>query len=117
MELWIRSQDKETLKLAEMLDIYDLSDSEGQCWAIEECGTTIGYYKSKKRALEVLNEIQNKIQTLLYLKPKCILETKILEAAKDYYEDLNDKEFITCDNNFEIIPFSTNVIVYEMPEE
>ena len=41
MELWIRSQDKETLKLAEMLDIYDLSDSEGQCWAIEECVATI----------------------------------------------------------------------------
>lgn len=117
MELWIRSQDKETLKLAEMLDIYDLSDSEGQCWAIEECGTTIGYYKSKKRALEVLDEIQSKIKTLLYLKPSCMLNLEDIVAAKAYFENLNKQEFITCDTNFEIIPISTNTIVYEMPEE
>jgi hypothetical protein len=28
MELWIRSQDRETLRLAEMLDIYELEDDE-----------------------------------------------------------------------------------------
>ncbi len=117
MDLWIRSQDKETLRLAEMLDIYDLSDDEGQCWAIEESGTTIGYYKSKKRALEVLDDIQQKIKTLLYLKPNCLLNLKDIEVGKEYFEKLNQQKFITCDNNFEIIPISTNIIVYEMPKE
>lgn len=117
MELWIRSQDKETLKLAEMLDIYDLSDDEGQCWAIEESGTTIGYYKSKKRALEVLDEIQQKLKNLIYLKPNTLLKLEELKAAKEYFEQINKQEFVTCDCNFEIIPFSTNVIVYEMPKE
>ena len=106
MELWIRSQDKETLKLAEMLDIYDLSDNEGQCWAIEECGTTIGYYKSKERALEVLDEIQELI------KPK-IIATQYQCAI----EDNKKSEFNLIMNpvKTEIQEFST--IVYEMPKE
>lgn len=126
MDLWIRSQDKEILVKANALYVM-----ENQIWNEvpfyenhKKIGLTItghnhrlAQYKSKERALEILNEIQNKIKTLLYLKPTCILETNKIEAAKHYYEDLNDKEFITCDNNFEIIPFSTNVIVYEMPEE
>lgn len=89
MELWIRSQDKETLKLAEMLDIYDLSDNEGQCWAIEECGTTIGYYKSKKRALEVLDEIED------------LIMGKTLEKHINKFDTYN----------------SEKIKVYEMPEK
>lgn len=60
MELWIRSQDRETLKQAYHLDIYSLLDSEiDNYWYIEESGTDLGVYNSKERALEVLDEIQN----------------------------------------------------------
>lgn len=71
MELWIRSQDKE--KLIKCNDIAISTDSED--------GKTIGYkivgyfdknteyedlgiYETKERALEVLDEIQNKINLI-----------------------------------------------------
>lgn len=113
MDLWIRSQNK-----TDLVNVHNIYITDSGFIRTNRDGFEIflGKYSSS-RALEVLDEIQNKIKTLLYLKPTCILETSKIEAAKHYYEDLNDKEFITCDNNFEIIPFSTNVIVYEMPEE
>ena len=64
MELWIRSQDKERLILAQNLDIYDctLEDDEEEHWWIEESGIDLGEYTSKERALEVLDEIEEHIQ-------------------------------------------------------
>ena len=62
MDLWIRSQDKELLMLINTLAL-----------AEDEIGSIIGYgidgkmkskigeYKTKERALEVLDEIQRKI--------------------------------------------------------
>ena len=108
MELWIRSQDKETLKLAEMLDIYDLSDNEGQCWAIEECETTIGYYKSKKRALEVLDEIQN------ILKPQMKVITHSIEQ-KEFLNYSSDVIIQPSLNELQIQQADT--WVYQMPEK
>ena len=67
MELWIRSQDKETLRLANMLDIYDGSVDEEKCFVIEESGVDLGSYKTKERALEVLDEIQQLIEDLQYM--------------------------------------------------
>jgi len=64
MELWIRSQDKEFLTLAQQLDIYNgtLPDDEKENWYIEESGNDIGEYTTRERALEVLDEIQDEIQ-------------------------------------------------------
>ena len=56
MDLWIKSQDKEVLILANHLDIYQIDEN---VYAIEESGVDLGTYKSKERALEVLDEIQN----------------------------------------------------------
>ncbi len=60
MDLWIRSQDKEILILASHLDIYHVDKN---VYAIEESGVDLGNYKSKERALEVLNTIESCIQT------------------------------------------------------
>ena len=105
MELWIRSQDRETLKQAYHLDIYSLLDSEiDKCWYIEESGTDLGVYNSKERALEVLDEIQN------ILKPKMILKS-------------NGGAYTLGDNNLHIVNPTYETIeqldtyVYEMPEE
>ena len=112
MELWIRSQDKEVLVKINNIWVNEnviYTDSYPDMW--------LGAYKSEKRALEVLDEIQKKIKMLIYLKPNTLLKLEDLKAAKKYFEQINKQEFFTCDSNFEIIPFSTNVIVYEMPKE
>lgn len=63
MELWIRSQDKQTLIKAEHLDIYNAGiEDEEPCYVIEECGVDLGSYETLKRAIEVLDEIQNGIE-------------------------------------------------------
>lgn len=53
--MWIRTQDKETLLNVNCIDVYNLNKNE---WIIEACGNDLGTYKSKERALEVLDEIQ-----------------------------------------------------------
>lgn len=60
MELWIRSQDKEVL--TRVIDIWKDAD-KNEIWskssfAIKNC---LGIYKTKERAIEVLDEIQNKL--------------------------------------------------------
>lgn len=118
MELWIRSQNKkQLLKVNDGLYIANgFSDTDDTFIGIKNIGH-IGRYNSELRALEVLDDIQNKIKTLLYLKPKSLLGINEIKAGKKYFEKLNGIDFITCDNNFEIEPITTNVIVYEMPEE
>lgn len=70
MDLWIRSQNKETLLKVEkacIVEVYKATTSRGTIlpsikptgkYKIEDGKQTLGEYKSKKRALEVLNEIQ-----------------------------------------------------------
>ena len=66
MELWIRSQDKDILVKVDSLLIDDNNnDIYTQCWVGVNLETyTLGKYKSKERALEVLDEIQHRLITL-----------------------------------------------------
>lgn len=57
MELWIRTQDKECLMKVDRIDISDNNTIMANGFEI-----WLGAYKSKERALEVLDEIQNHIQ-------------------------------------------------------
>ncbi len=61
MELWIRSQDRDYLEKVEK--IYFWKVSHGQ-YAIEGNGE-LGRYKTEKRALEVLDEIQRLMKASL----------------------------------------------------
>lgn len=56
--MWIRTQNKESLLEISHLDVYSLSENN---WTIEDCGNDLGTYKSKERALEVLDDIQSRI--------------------------------------------------------
>ena len=59
MELWIRSHDKENLiQIKNPICVYDnkIIYKESASYTI-----TIGEYKTKERALKVLDEIQNKL--------------------------------------------------------
>lgn len=60
MNLWIRSQDRRTLLKANRIDV---DDTDIICWDNDyRCSETyMGKYKSQKRALEILDEIQYKI--------------------------------------------------------
>ena len=63
MELWIRSQDKDILVKVDSLLIDDNNnDIYTQCWVGVNLETyTLGKYKTKERALEILDEIQQLI--------------------------------------------------------
>ena len=61
MELWIRSQDKERLTTINDLRIYYASKEK--VWVIVDCDD-LAYYKTKERALEILDEIQKKINLI-----------------------------------------------------
>lgn len=58
MELWIRSQDKEDFIKVEHLGVYN---EKIYANGYEDNGYCIGIYKTKERALEVLDEIQKYI--------------------------------------------------------
>ena len=91
MDLWIRSQDREVL--TKVIDIYKQADTN-EIWAysdrvIKNC---LGFYETKERALEVLDEIQD------YIENRC--STKLI----------NDINSITYET-------TTRGNVYEMPKE
>lgn len=61
MELWIRSQDKTFLRKVNIIGIVEGRDF----WGIEDnFRVSFGKYKTKERALEILDEIQNKINLI-----------------------------------------------------
>lgn len=66
MELWIRSQDKTKLVKIDNISYLDMSDDyEKEVHSLfNDCKGILGVYKTKNRALEVLDEIQNKINLI-----------------------------------------------------
>lgn len=92
MELWIRSQDKKILEKCE--DLFSAYYSSKKSYAIcsHKNMVTLGLYKTEKRALEVLDEIQNMIhyeynfENLTYEKADLILKGKIVENIVKFYE-------------------------------
>ena len=101
MELWVRSQDKENLiPIKNPICVYDnkIIYKESASYVI-----TIGTYKIKERAIEVLDEIQN------ILKPQLIIKDsgKIIGS----FEDTIVREGAT----YELKELST--YVYQMPKD
>lgn len=64
MELWIRSQDKTALIKTEDIRLYYMKanapENATEIW-LKDRNVPVGIYKSKERALEVLDEIQKHI--------------------------------------------------------
>jgi hypothetical protein len=106
MELWIRSQQKTNLY---KIDNINMDDNDYTLYYQLSWGQIeLGTYKSKERALEVLDEIQN------ILKPVIITT----EYECDIKDNLRDKTHF----NLEMKPKKTEIqqitsYVYEMPEE
>lgn len=94
MELWIRSQDKEVITKINISLIYWKDVDNSNCIVKKDSATsysTLGVYATKERALEVLDEIQNR------MKETGNLPSNIIDVSKQVF----------------IPPF----MIYEMPEE
>jgi len=95
MELWIRSQDKCTLEKITYLSVGGTYRNE---ILADDC-CSIGKYKSKERALEVLDEIQ-----------KTIINNEVIRIIMPNVKDMRGNEELYKENVF-------NTMVYEMPKE
>ena len=106
MELWIRSQDKTILQKVDNLLISDGDNVEGTFNIYTNSlpvQNVLGEYKTKERAIEVLDEIQNILKTQLIIKDS----GKIIGS----FEDTIVREGAT----YELKGLST--YVYQMPEK
>ena len=106
MNLWVRSQNKEDLiPIKNPICVYDnkIIYKESASYII-----TIAEYKTKKRAIEILDEIQD------ILNPKYILDTSSIKPDGGFYEE-NGVILQNYNANAEIKELST--FVYEMPKE
>ena len=106
MDLWIRSQDKKHLMKSEAILYEKTGTGYGLRAFTKNYDFNIANYKTKERALEVLDEIQN------ILKPKILVRRN----------DNNDKVLlgalqkgVTQKIDMEFKELST--YVYEMPKE
>ena len=92
LELWIRSQDRERLIKAENLYISKNNKNEEDLeYKIsnyyQEIFATIGVYKSKERALEILDEIQDKMRDRYILQGSSVYPTPnvvVYEMPKEW---------------------------------
>ena len=112
MDLWIRSQDKESLTKVSNISLKEIRKpftNELDCYGI---GTyydnlqVLGKYTTKKRALEVLDDIQSILTIKLTYKPVVQEEYNMLYPYK---------HFEKVDDNMEIKELST--FIYQMPKE
>ena len=103
MELWIRSQDKTNLMLAKDIVV---SDGNIKVYKDTELCTTVAMYKTKERALEVLDEIQKILMPMIHYEP-------IIRKKANYSLSYVQTEQIG--SKVEIQELST--YVYEMPKE
>ena len=91
MELWIRVQKNKKLiqGLFKADNLFVDTDIDNK-WCIQQSGDTLGIYKSKQRALEILDEIHQRL-----------IDLQTLEITSDFYK--------VCKRNLDN--------VYEMPKE
>lgn len=108
MELWIRSQDGERLTRCYDLRMYYAKEED--LWVIESCDD-LGCYKTRERALQVLDEIQNILQPRVYVKAPSIVN------PKDMIEDLTNNICLHTTQQVEMELKQAGQFVYQMPKE
>lgn len=102
MKLWIRSQDK--MKLIPINDeLYIPNSRTGEDFGVFYRETMLGYYKTKERTLEVLDEIQN----IIYIN-------KLFNADINAFKKSLEIEGYT---EKEISKALKTISTYEMPKE
>lgn len=110
MELWIRSQDRQSLIKVNKVCFERNVDDKPTIYGYENYDNyeRLGIYKSKKRALEVLDEIER----LLMPKVKVIHNKIEARTLRDFSKEVIIEPTI---EDIEIIEASS--YVYKMPKE
>lgn len=111
MDLWIRSQDRDELIKAD--NIYITTCNEG--WAIRS-GIILGKYRTRERALEILDEIQKKMVQTFLLKENEPIKRKEIDYLCSYYRR-KEINVVEVPNGIELESINKDIMVYEMPEE
>lgn len=116
MDLWVRSQNKKFLVKANELSVQTMSDGE----YIYNGNAPLGKYDTRKRCLEILDEIQTEIQKansniLIWQNSKPLQENEM----KEINEQLQKYNIISTPNDvkIEFVPKGSQVIIYQMPEK
>lgn len=91
MSLWIRSQDRKRLVKCEQIIIIEFTDKT-ECEIFSSIEVKLGTYKNLERAIEVLDEIQDRMV-------KCTFIKKINGLGEE----------------LDLIP--NNLLIYQMPKE
>lgn len=107
MNLWVRSQDKRILQKVDNIFL-DANYGNKRISTYDGDNTELGAYKTKERALEILDEIQN------ILRPKYILDSSSIKPDGNFYVE-KGMIFQKYDANAKIEELST--FVYQMPEK
>ncbi|MDD7754021.1 MAG: hypothetical protein PUJ51_05885 [Clostridiales bacterium] len=104
MNLWVRSQDKRILQKVDNIFL-DANYENKRISTYDGDSVELGTYKTKERAIEVLDEIQMLLQPTIEYKPI---------VQEEYNPAYKYKHFVKVDDNIEIKELST--FVYQMPE-
>ena len=105
MDLWIRSQNKEDLIKASHIYIQD-----DFIRVADKGNAIIGKYKTKERALEVLDTIQNILQPVIYTH-----EPEI--NYDDLASSITGQFVVQSSQKMEMELKQAGQFVYQMPEE
>lgn len=106
MELWVRSQDKNSLLNCKIIFVEEF---RGQFRLYcNDCGT-LGKYDTKERCLEILDEIQKLL--IKNSDPLVLIENSVDDR------DIQDGAIIECSPKEKAKVFQKSVLVYEMPEK
>ena len=106
MNLWVRSQDKRILQKVDNIFL-DANYENKRISTYDGDNVELGTYKTKERALEVLDEIQN------ILKPKYILDSSSIRPDDSWVK--NGIIMQKYNANAKIEELST--FVYQMPKD
>ena len=109
MELWIRSQDKTFLRKVNTIGIVKGNDS---WWIAENITIVLGKYKSKERALEIMDEIQNILQPVVFFKEPTIN----VNNGDSIIQTLSQDITISAPQQTEFEFKQAGQFVYQMPE-
>lgn len=104
MNLWVRSQDKRILQKVDNIFL-DANYENKRISTYDGDNIELGTYKTKERAIEVLDEIQMLLQPTIKYEPI---------VQEEYNPSYKYKHFVKVDDNIEIKELST--FVYQMPE-
>lgn len=124
MELWIRSQNKEILKKCDAVILNGLGlrtiifgeEPEEYCLT-DEKDVVLARYKTEERALEILDEIQEKLKNKFLCKPNCLMRRKDVDKEEEILNWKYNKDFIMQPPTIDIEPINCDIVVYEMPKE